>query len=822
MNTYSLNGTWQMRKSGTDGWISSKVPGSVCSTLLDHQLAEDPYYGENEEKFYAISFDDYEFQKVFEASEEMLRHRSILLHFDGLDTIADIELNGTRLAHVENMHRTWEFDVKDLLRAGENTLKIFFRSPVSYVTEKQKEFPLYGGSCTTDGYPHIRKAHYMFGWDWGPKVPDMGIWRPVYLIFTDEGRLDSTYVSQKHENRKAELTFEVSAETLTEGDFKAEITLKSSDGDIQTVCIPLNDGRGTGHMTVENPKLWWPNGYGAHPLYTVTTVLLADGREIDRKEMRIGLRTITISRENDQWGQEFCFKVNGIKIFSMGANYIPEDQIISRCTKERTRELVRSCAAANYNTLRVWGGGYYPEDWLLDFCDEEGLIVWQDFMFACSAYRVDEEFQENVRQECIDNIKRLRHHACLGMWCGNNECETMWETWGIPQSDLLREDYLRLFEKVIPEVCRQYDPETFYWPSSPSCGGNFDDPGDCTRGDMHYWDVWHGMKPLTEFRRIYFRFCSEYGFEALPNVKTVRRFAPEEEMNLFSATMENHHKCTEGNKKLLYYMSQMVRYPYSFEDVVYSTQLLQADAIRSNVEHMRRNRGRCMGSTYWQVNDSNPTISWSSIDSEGRWKALHYYARRFYAPVLLSVNEEDIRGVVFNLSNERFRKAEGILHWELRDASANVLLQGEIPAETEPLSAKNLLTLDLSRELETTEDRRSRYLSYRYEENGIELSSGSSLFVMPKHFRFEDPQIHADILETEEQFVLILSASAYAKSVCLDLRSADCVFSDNWFDIHGGKAVTVTVDKSSMKPALTMEQFMEQLTIRSNYDNGRK
>ncbi|MGI5976702.1 MAG: beta-mannosidase [Candidatus Limivicinus sp.] len=821
MKKYDLNGIWQMRKSGTDKWISSQVPGSVCSTLLEHHLADDPYYGENEAAFYSISLDDYEFQRVFTVSGDLLRHRKILLHFDGLDTLADIYINGTWIAHTENMHRRWEFDVKSLLTAGENTIRIFFRSPVAYVTEKQREFPLYGSSCTTDGYPHLRKAHYMFGWDWGPKIPDMGIWRPVYLIFYDEGRLDSVYVRQRHREGRAELSFDAEAYTLTEGAFGVHFILRAPDGSLRETDAELSGGRCTGRITVKNPLLWWPNGYGAQPLYNLTAVLLADGREIDRQEMRIGLRTLTVSRERDRWGQEFCFKVNGVRIFAMGANYIPEDQLISRCTRERSRELLSQCAAANYNTLRVWGGGYYPEDWFLDICDELGLIVWQDFMFACSAYRVTGEFQENVRQECIDNVKRLRNHACLGLWCGNNECETMWEDWGIPQSELLRQDYLRLFEKVIPEVLQRCDPETFYWPSSPSCGGNFDSPSDCSRGDEHYWDVWHGMKPLTEFRRIYFRFCSEYGFEALPNVKTVRRFAPEDEMNLCSAVLESHHKCTEGNKKLLYYLSQMLRCPNSFEDMVYSTQLLQADAIRSNVEHMRRNRGRCMGSLYWQANDSNPAVSWSGIDCEGRWKALHYYARRFYAPLLLSVNEEDAGRIIFNISNERFRRAEGILRWELRDSSSQVLRSSELPAEAEPLSAKDVLVLDLSGELETDDDRRSRYLSYRYEEDGKLLSGGSSLFVMPKHFRFINPCIHADIEETEDCFLLTLKAAAYAKSVCLDLKTADCVFSDNWFDIHGREPVNVAVEKSSLRPALTLSKFSEQLVIFSNYDNGR-
>lgn len=821
MNSLTLNGTWQMKTTGSETGIPSQVPGSVYDTLLTQGLMEDPYYGENEDKSYAISFHDYQFERNFSVTEEMLSHRALLLRFDGLDTIADVFLNGTHLGYADNMHRIWEYSVKSYLRVGENHLRVAFRSPVSYVTEKQQAYELYGGSCTTAGYPHIRKAHYMFGWDWGPKLPDMGIWRPVTLLMLDEGRLDHVHVTQTHKNGLVHLSFQVGAEVLTDTPLNVALTLTAPGGSRTQLEIPLSAGQGTGSVTVENPEIWWPHGYGSQPLYQVHAELLCGDSPIDSRDLRIGLRTITISRDKDAWGEEFCFQVNGVKIFSMGANYIPEDQIIPRCSKERTKNLLQQCIQANYNTLRVWGGGYYPEDWLFDLCDEMGLIVWQDFMFACSAYRLTDEFRENVRRECIENVKRIRHHACLGIWCGNNECETMWENWGIPQSRELRQDYLTLFEEVIPEVCREYDPDTFYWPSSPSCGGGFDAPGDCTRGDMHYWDVWHGMLPLTEFRKIYFRFCSEYGFEALPNIKTIRSFASPEEQNLFSATMEAHQKCTEGNKKLLYYMSQMVRYPYSFPHIIYASQLLQADAIRSNVEHMRRNRGRCMGSTYWQVNDSNPVISWSSIDSCGRWKALHYYARRFHAPVLLSVNEEDPSALLFNISNERFRKVAGVLHWELRDRTASILKQGSIPAEVDPLSARDVLVLDLSAELASMEDKREKYLSYRLIEQGQTLSCGSSLFVRPKHFRFLNPHLAAELEENDTRLILTLWGSAYAKSVCLDLQNADCVFSDNWFDVHGMQSVTVTIDKETLSVPLSLDEFREQLTICSNYDIGR-
>lgn len=822
MEIQNLNGRWRMRQQGETEWLDAQIPGSVYSNLLELQKIPDPYYRENQDEVCVLSQNDYVFEREFDVSAGMFRHDLLFLRFDGLDTLADIWLNGECIGHADNMHRVWEYEVKQRLKEGKNTLSVQFASPIRYITQKQEEYPLWGVGTTIPGYPHIRKAHYMFGWDWGPKLPDMGIWRPVYLIGADAARLDGVYVSQKQEDGQVTLSVRVDVERFDSRPLTAAVTLTAPDGSKQCGILALQGDSGTLELRVENPEIWWPHGYGAQPLYTLETILQDESGELDRKSMRIGLRTVTISQENDQWGQEFCFLVNGVKIFAMGADYIPEEQIIARCSRSKTQALLEQCIKANFNCIRVWGGGYYPEDWFFDLCDEMGLLVWEDFMFACAVYRMTDAFRENIRQELIDNIKRIRHHACLGLWCGNNENEAMWCEWGIPQIEELKQDYLEQFEELIPSICREYDPNTFYWPSSPSSGGEFADPIDVDRGDMHYWDVWHGMKPLTEFRKFYFRFCSEYGFESLPNVKTIRAFAEEEDLNLFSAVMEAHQKCEDGNKKLLYYLSQMVRYPYSFEGVVYATQLLQADAIRSNVEHMRRNRGRCMGSAYWQVNDSNPIISWSSIDSENRWKALHYYARRFYAPVLLSANEEDVSALLLNVSNERVTPLKGTIRWSLRDNRARVLKEGSVEVEVSPLSAKDCCVLDLSDLLSSPAELRSRYLEYSLTEGDEVLSYGNSLFVRPKHFLFERPNVKLAVTEEDSRFVLLLTADAYAKSVCLDLKEADCTFSDNWFDIHGQEPVRITVDKDTVSPPLDLEHFVKELTVFSNYDIGNE
>lgn len=812
----SLDGKWKMREAGTAELIDAKVPGSVYSNLMEQGILEDPNFGENQYEAYPISEKDYEFIREFEVSESLLREKKQFLLFHGLDTIADIYLNDEKIGYANNMHRSWRLNVTGKLSRGKNILKVYFYSPIVYAQSMQEKDPLYGQSTTVDGYPHVRKAHYMYGWDWGPQLPDMGIFRSVELVGISTAQIDNVYIRQNHQEGKVCLTIQTELEKITEQVQKVSLRILDPQGkEIYAGDKESAEKLVLFDVIINNPQIWWPNGLGEHPLYEVEVCLWSTEGCIEKKKQKVGLRTLTISTKKDEWGREFCFVVNGEKIFAMGGDCIPEDQIIAHGSKEKTRKLLEACAQANFNHVRVWGGGYYPNDEFYDYCDELGLLVWQDFMFACSLYRMSKEFIENISQEIIENVKRLRNHACLAIWCGNNEMETAIMNWDdVPKDENSLKDYTYQYEELIPSLCKEYNPDTFYWPSSPSSGGGFDKPNDSNFGDVHYWDVWHGMKPLTEFRKFYFRFCSEYGFQSLPNAKTVRTFATPQDENLCSAVMEAHQKCVEGNKKLLYYLSQTVPYPYSFQGLIYASQLNQADAIRSNVEHMRRNRGRCMGSTYWQVNDSNPCISWSSIDYEGRWKALHYYAKRFYTPVLLSANEENIEEIVLNVSNEKLEDVKGTIKWKLRNAKAEILKEGQEKIKVARLNSKNCLTLDLSKEIHTLDLKRSCYLEYSLVgENDVVYSYGNSLFVQAKHFHFEQPEIQTKIREEESKFIISLQAISYAKSVCLDLKEADCWFFDNWFDIHGKEAVEITVDKTSLSVPMSKEELARQLMV---------
>ena len=479
----------------------------------------------------------------------------------------------------------------------------------------------------------------------------------------------------------------------------------------------------------------------------------------------------------------------------MGADYIPEDHLLGRVTPETTRALLEKSKWANFNAIRVWGGGYYPEDWFYDLCDELGFVVWQDFMFACAVYDLTPEFEANIRAEFIDNIKRLRHHASLGLWCGNNEMEEFVyakNSWLTKPQEV--RDYYLMYERIIPEIVKEYDPQTFYWPSSPSSGGCLDEPQDPERGDVHYWDVWHGNKPFTEYRKFYFRFLSEFGFQSFPSIKTIETFTDDpDDMNIFSYVMERHQRNGSANGKIMNYMQQTYRYPSDFRTVLYASQLLQADGIRYGVEHFRRNRGRCMGAVYWQLNDCWPVASWSSIDYCGRLKALHYYAKRFFAPLMLSCEERGMmsnaqplnwqhsgefeKSIRLNVANETREDAKVIVHWALRKASAEVLQSGEETVAVPALTSVWLEKIEFPKA-----DPYSEYVSYELEKDGEIISAGSVNFSYPKYFRYEDPQLTCRVIGDEIE----VTASAYAKSVEILNENEDIILSDNYFDMNAG------------------------------------
>ena len=777
---------WTLYYEGQEP-VACQAPCTLYSVLYESGRIPDPFYGLNDQRLTALADKDCAFEAQVEADEALLSREYVELTFQGLDTICRISLNGVTLDRVKNMHRAYTYDVKELLRPGKNTLRLEFASPTRYFAERHAKHYLYtNDGDTIPGAAHLRKALYQSGWDWGPALPDMGIYRPVTLEGYDVDRIGDVAVRQHHRE---------------DGSVEVEVSVAGKRG-ADTVCYASMDGKrveltgGTGRIVVENPRLWWVRGYGEQNLYDLEIEMTAGGRVIDRCRKEIGLRTLTVStaKDPDGGGSEFCFVNNGVKIFSMGANYIPQDNLLSRVTPERLDEMMVQCLDGNFNTLRVWGGGYYPDDYFFQLCDRNGILVWLDFMVACANVYMTEEFERECAAEAEGVLKRLHHHASLGLFCGNNEMEEMIANQGKGESLLVRNDYVRLYEHVLPELCERYAPQTFYWPSSPSSGGGFDEPGNFARGDTHYWEVWHGGVPFTTYRKKSFRFCSEYGFESFPSMKTIRTFCEEKDMNCFSRVMEDHQKCKGGNGKILRYLADNYLYPSSFEDLVYLSQLLQADAIKYGVEHFRRQRGYCMGSIYWQFNDCWPVASWSSVDSLGRYKALHYAAKKFYAPVAMGLFLENGRLAV-NISNETMADFRGHIQLSLCRSDLTVLDQVRAEAAVEALTARDVFTYKVPES-----DPYETYLYVDlYDEAGNFLMRQTELLVPAKHFSWLPPHLDFQFADVEGGVEIAVTSDVFTKGVAIDFDSFDCVLSDNFFDLTDGRPyrVTARTDRSA-------------------------
>lgn len=821
MQTCTLNGTWQLSAGHRSlESVDMQIPGTVLSGLLAAGKIKDPFYRTNEDATRALFWKDYVFTRTFDVDEELLAQQHIVLVCEGLDTLAEISINGTFLAKTDNMHRTWKFQAKKLLHPGKNEIQIVFRSVLRFIEDYPYEAHKkinYIPCGSMKGNQLLRKAHSMFGWDWGPQTIDAGIFRDIYLQGYSHARIEDIRIHQQHAKNVSVQTSITLSESVPGQKLCVELSEDGADKPLQTkLCKTNADGVAAVDFVIENPKLWWPNDYGDQPLYIVRTTLLdEDGTSLESITRQIGLRTLTISQEKDEWGNEFAFCVNGVKIFTRGGNYIPDDCLYTRITEKKLDYILESCRRAHFNCVRVWGGGYYPSDAFYDLCDEKGLIVWQDLMYACNVYDVTDAFAENCRQETYDNVRRLRHHASLGLWCGNNEIESAWDHWGDFQKETpyLRADYIRLFEEVLPKAVQEADGETFYWHSSPSSGGCFDNPDDANRGDTHYWDVWHGQKPFTDYRKYFFRFCSEFGFQSFPCAKTVNSFTLEDDRNIFSRVMESHQKNNAANGKMLYYLSENLRYPKDLTHLLYASQVLQGMAIKYGVDHWRRNRGRCMGTLYWQINDDWPAPSWSSIDYFGRWKALHYMAQKFYAPHAVSMTLEDHRCHVY-FSNESFETTEYSLTLSIRDLSGNVLETYETKGNSPAFSAIETAVVDIC----SWEDQKDDvFLEAVIHTKDQKVLKDVETLVPYKYLNLKNPVISTEAKETNDAFILHISSDCFAPFVALDFDDADVIFSDNFFHLTDKTVQDIIVKKEDILQGHfeNAEDFRKRLQILS-------
>ena len=838
--------------SGVDTFSAgfpAQVPGTVHTDLLASGLIPDPFWRDNEMRLQWVGEEDWTYRNTLQVSSEVMDQEVVELVFHGLDTFAEVLLNDEPVLRADNMFREWKAEVGPLLLPGTNTLEVRLSSPLPPALEARQALPYTLPAGNDRGDPptrvFVRKAAYHYGWDWGPRFVTSGIWRPVELVGWSGARLtnlklETRALTDSAANLVAQVTVEVTPSEAERrragGGVPATLSLSSPEGAFDPVFIQSPLDSGENHfdipLTILNPKRWWPAGMGEQPLYTVKAELDA-GLRMDTTSTRIGLRSLELITQPDSIGESFFFEVNGVPVFMKGANIIPLDHFTPRVSQEKYERLFDDVVAANMNMLRVWGGGIYEEEIFYELADERGILIWQDFMFANGMYPGDSAFLANVRAEAVHQVRRLRNHPSIALWCGNNEMEEGWQRWGWARayenpadSAAVRNAYDAIFHQILPEVVAELDPDRRYWASSPSLG--WGDPESLERGDSHYWGVWHGREPFEVYAEKLPRFASEYGFQAFPPMATVEGFARPGDLSLFNPALLVHQKHPVGNELIREYMERWYPLPVNFQDFVYVSQLLQAQGMKTAFEAHRRAKPRTMGTLYWQLNDTWPVVSWSSLDFFGRWKALHYAARDAFAPVLLSVARRGDTLEVWGIS-DRSDPTRGTMTLELMDFRGTPLWQAPLEVSIPPNSARRLwqmATSELLAEVPPTQvvfrsALRPEPLGYASPDgpdpDEVAIPSVEALFYFgpPKELALEIPVIQVDWEEGPEGLLLTLSSDILAKSVYLQMNGDQSpppggVFSDNFFDLLPGRPRTL-----SLQTDLTREAAERGLTIRT-------
>ncbi|MDR0688049.1 MAG: glycoside hydrolase family 2 protein [Prevotellaceae bacterium] len=824
-----ISSGWQLRQARLTNWYPATVPGVVHTDLLANKLIDDPFFRLNERGLQWIDKEDWIYRTYFSVSREELAQTNLRLRFYGLDNYADVYLNGEKLLAADNMFREWTVDVKGKVKQDSNLLYIYFHSPIKVDIPKFDALPYQyrtgpdqsenGGIFDKRVSIFARKAGYQYGWDCGPRFVTTGVWRPVTLEAWSNVRIESVHVQQRSVSRsKATLT--VSVEALADADVpgaKLVVRDKSAGKTCGVATVNLRQGINLASVdfSIKNPKLWWSNGLGEPNLYTFEVALTAAAAKLDEREVTTGLRSLKVVSEPDEHGEAFYFELNGVKVFAKGANYIPQDNFLPRVTAEQYEKTVMDAVNANMNTLRVWGGGVYECDLFYELCDRHGIMVWQDFMFACSLYPSEGAFLENIRREAIDNVKRLRNHPSIALWCGNNEVYYFWTLWSYDEyyrrqnpeyEKIIWRQYADLFNGVLPDVVASYSPGTFYLSSSPYNK----DKDEEHNGDRHYWGVWHGNAPTAEFNTVRSRFFSEYGFQSFPEFESVKRFAPDSaDWSITSEVMMAHQRAgSYANPRIAEYLQREYRQPQKFEDFLYMSQVLQGDAIKTAIEAHRRDMPYCMGTLFWQHNDCWPVASWASRDYYGRWKAQHYFAREAYRDVLVSPIVEGQRLSVFVVS-DRLTPTEGVLH--LKVMKPDGALVGELSRRlTAPANAsRRQLSLDLDSLLNGT-PRNEALVTVQLVDKTGKVYKNRYFLTLQKDVDFPAVNISRSVRPVVGGFEVNLSSDKFARAVFLSLSGSDYFFEDNYFDILPGQTVCVRV-----KTSLPEAEFSRQLRITS-------
>ncbi|UYC13373.1 glycoside hydrolase family 2 protein [Xanthomonas sp. CFBP 8445] len=844
--TLSLQQGWQVRLAPGDAnanahpkaaqWLPAQVPGTVQTDLIAAGVVPDPFYRDNEAQIQWAGLSDWQYQTRFQVDAALLARPHLELVFDGLDTFAEVYLNGRKLLAADNMFRQWRVDAKPLLKRGDNVLEVRIASPIKKIQPwlSKQPYALPGAYDSAFGdepvarhsSTYVRKAPYNFGWDWGPRIVTAGIWQGVRLEAWDDLRVDGLRIAQQRVDADAaQLLAQLQVQAGRSGEVQLDLDVLGPDGQrvgqfSQRAVVDPGANTLTVPVRIAKPQRWFPAGYGRQDLYTFKAHLRDAAGERFEAQRVTGLRSVELRREKDQWGKSFALVVNGIPVFAKGANLIPFDSFPTRVDAARMRGFLQSARDANMNMLRMWGGGHYQPDSFYEDADRLGIMIWQDFMFGGAIPPYDVAFRENTRAEAEEQVRRLGDHPSIVIWCGNNEVQTGWENWGdrvkFKQSidPEERERIVRgmttLFGTVLREAVQKYDSDTPYWATSPGTDfdGAADQPDD---GDMHYWKVWGGPAlPVTEYLNVTPRFMSEYGLQSFPELRTIRAFAEPGDLKPESPVMRAHQKFDKGNgnQRLLLYIRRAFGEPKDFASFVYLSQIMQAEGITLAAEHLRASRPQSMGSLYWQLNDVWPGASWSSLDYFGRWKALQYHARRFYAPELIAALRNDQGQTTVSLVSDRTTPLAARWRMRVMDLSGKVLSKTEKPVTLAPLSSVRVGSFSDAQLLRRA-DPRSSVAVFELLDGERVLSRTLVYFDAAKHLQWPQAEIHSELRADGDGYALTLSSATLAAQVWLSFGDLDVTQSDNAFDLLPGEPLTVRVHSSA-----TLEQVRAALQVR--------
>ena len=825
----NLHEGWKFRQARLTNWYPATVPGVVHTDLLQNKIIEDPFFRLNERGLQWIDKEDWVYETCFTLAADMMRKENMELVFEGLDTYADVYLNDECILKADNMFRCWSIPVRQYIREENNILKVYFHSPVKIDVPKWDALPYQypasndqsenGGLFNKKISIFARKAGYHYGWDWGPRLVTSGIWRPVYIRAWSDLRINDVFIEQK----------EVGAgRAVIAGHVELD-----ADKDMDGVLVTITDEatgrvlgewqadlkRGTNRVTVDfvlhKPKLWWSNGLGEPFLYRFRTDIIAGGELLDSKTERVGIRSLKVVHQPDKDGHTFYIELNGRPVFAKGANYIPSDNFLPRVTPENYKRTILDAAGVNMNMLRVWGGGIYENDVFYDLCDEHGIMIWQDFMFACSMYPAEGALLDNIHQEAVDNVKRLRNHACIALWCGNNECQDAWLGWGWKReierqnkeyADKIWAQYRQQYHVTLPGVVREYAPGTFYWPSSPFAFEG--EMSGTTDGDRHYWSVWHGKAPISDYDSEKSRFFSEYGFQSFPEFESVKRYAPyPEDWDIRSEVMMSHQRGGDhANGLIETYLLNEYKKPRDFRAFLYMNHVLQGDAIKTAIESHRRQMPYNMGTLFWQHNDCWPVASWASRDYYGRWKAQHYYVRKAYDDILISpvVEGDDLK--VYAVS-DRLENTSGRLQLQVCQFDGTVVHHWGKSVGISGNDSRVCFSAPLAKLLEGA-NRGTVYVRVDYTDKSGRVYHNNYCLGKQKDMDYPKVDLQTEVRSIEGGYEVTVSADKFARAVCLSVADNESVYSDNYFDVQPKSSVQVQV-----RTRLSAEAFNGSLRL---------